>query len=162
MQLKRAQLHLLVGALAAGFLVVGCGGSTLRATSPSAKSTAAPSPRPSATIRLVSDASSADVNKVCRLGNRDYTLYLGKHTHASLVETAREFTLTRKQILAEARQVNGVSNDVLQALSRGVTLAVQGQAVVEKHTDGHPLIAASMGLAKTFTGLGLDDCARVR
>jgi len=151
----------LIGVLAAGLLSVGCGNTS---TAPSAQGQpkVVPSPRPSATIRLVSDASVDAVNKLCRLGNRDYTLYLGKHTNASLVETAREFTVTRKQILAQAGRVNGVSADVLQALSRGVTLAVQAQAVAERHTDGHPLIAASMALTKTLNGLGLSDCARVR
>jgi len=152
----------LIGVLTAGLVAVGCANNSPPATGSEVNSHPTPSPRPSATIRLVSDASIADVNKLCRLGNRNYTLYLGKHPSASLVETAREFTLTRKQILAKARLVNGVSADVLEALSRGVALAVQAQSVVEQHTDGHPLIAASMGLAKTLNSLGLSDCARVR
>jgi len=152
----------LIVVLAAGLVAVGCGANTSTAPSRQSQPKVVPSPRPSATIRLVSDASVDAVNKLCRLGNRDYTLYLGKHTNASLVETAREFTLTRKQILAKARQINGVGTDVLQALGRGITLALQAQAVVEKHTDGHPLIAASMALTNTLNGLGLSDCARVR
>jgi hypothetical protein len=153
----------LAGVALAGLTVVGCGGTTSLATSPAAHASAAPSPRPTATYRVVSgSAPLAAVNKICRLGNLDYQLYLGKHPKASVSETAREFTLTRQQILHQARVVRNVSGDILQALNRGVTLAVQAQVVVEQHKDGHPLIAASMGLAKTLTGLGLSDCARVR
>lgn len=152
----------LLAVLAAGLVAVGCGDDAPSAAGSPVKSHAAPSPQPTATIRLVSNASIAEVNKLCRLGNRDYSLYLGEHTKASLVETAHKFTMTRKQILEKARRVNGVGSDVLQALQRGVTLAVKSQTVVEEHTDGHLLIAASMGLAKTLTGLGLVDCAHVR
>jgi len=154
----------LTAAVAAGLTAVGCGGTSTLATSPAAQSSStAPTPRPTATYRIESGSTSlAAVNKLCRLGNLDYQLYLGKHPKASTLETAREFTLTRKQIRQQAGGVKDVTSDVLQALNQGVSLAVRAQAVVEQHEDGHPLIAASMELGKTLTNLGLNDCSRVR
>jgi hypothetical protein len=111
---------------------------------------------------VVNDPSVAAVNRLCRLGNLDYQLYLGKHPKASVIATAHQFTLTRQQILQQATRLKGATTDVLHALAGGVRLAERAELVVVQKTDAHPLIAASMAQVKAMTALGLEDCARVR